>query len=540
MCLLPSLSAIALLAVSVNSLAQQAGDAAAAQQPASFDLLELRVKGNNQLEKQLIERTVYPFLGMKKSLESVEQARVALENLYHTKGYQTVSVDIPEQNVVNGVVYLHVQEGKVSRLRVTDSRYFSLGAIKAKIPALAEGNVPNMPQMQEQLAALAKETPDRTITPVLRAGDTPGTLEVDLKVKDELPLHGKVEINGRNTSSTDRLRAIGTIHYDNLWQKMHSASFMYQTTPENFNQLDVVVGSYAMPLFEGSDKRLAFFAINSSSNIPTTGGGVGNATSLGSSVMIGNGNIYGMRFVNPIATPIKNYFQTFTAGMTYKDQQLTQNGQPSRYTNLPFMAGYNGSWQGTESQMTFNANANLSIRDLVNSQQQFNNTASGSYKADFAYLNGGFTFNHNLPYEMEFASRFNGQVASTSLQAYERFSLGGQQSVRGYYETEVLADDAVQASLELYTPKFLLNDWAENSKIRGLVFVDGGSGWSTTNPGTSSAVNLQQTLASAGAGFRMQLWKSLTANFDVGVPFVNQLRVDKGNPRLHFQVFTEF
>lgn len=104
-----------------------------------FDLWELRVKGNTLLDKKQLEMTIYPFLGPKKTIDVVEQARSTLENLYQMQGYKTVSVDIPEQDVVNGVVYLQVVEGKISRLRVKDSRYFSLGKIKSAVPALGKG-----------------------------------------------------------------------------------------------------------------------------------------------------------------------------------------------------------------------------------------------------------------------------------------------------------------------------------------------------------------------------------------------------------------
>lgn len=540
-CLLSYLLAISCQIAGFNVYAQQetAGERPGAerqgspQQATNFDLLELRVKGNSLLDRQAIERTVYPFLGKQKSIDSVEQARAALENLYHTKGYQTIAVDIPEQNVVNGIVYLQVTEGKVSRLRVTDSRYFSLGAIKAKVPALAEGNVPNMPAMQEQLAALAKESPDRTITPVLRAGETPGTLEVDLKVKDELPLHGKLELNGRNTSTTDRLRAIASLHYDNLWQKFHSASLMYQTTPEDFNQVEVVVGSYVMPIID-NDKRLAFFVVNSSSN---------SVTNAGALAVVGAGSIYGMRFVDPITTSVKNLFQTFTAGVSYKDFQQNLTGpqvgalfQKTPISYLPFLLGYSGNLKFDDSQIGLNLNANFSIRNLGNTESQFDNSRYKA-KSDYAYLNGGINYSHNLPYGMEFQSRLNGQIADSPLIPNEQFSIGGMQSVRGYYETQVLADDGLQTSLELYSPKVNIEDWPDYNKIRGLVFVDAGKGWIKDSlPGSPA----QYELASAGSGFRMQLWKTLTANFDVAVPFVSQTRVERGNPRLHFQVFTEF
>ena len=190
------------------------------------------------------------------------------------------------------MVYLQVVEGKVSRLRVVESRYFALGKIKASVPELAEGKVPNFPKMQDQLAALAGQSEDRKIQPVLRAGETPGTLEVDLKVQDKLPFHGKLELNGRNNSSTSRLRLAASLHYDNLWQAMHSASLMYQVSPENNKEVDVWAGTYVMPLFN-SDTRLAFYTVSSSSD--------SQIATAGALSVIGIGEVYGLRLVKPLS-----------------------------------------------------------------------------------------------------------------------------------------------------------------------------------------------------------------------------------------------
>lgn len=538
--LLVGLLSVVVLGQPARSLAQDTQQTqeppAAAGQPAAqntFDLLELRIKGNTVLGKDEIERTIYPFLGRRKSINTVEEARIALENVFHGKGYQTVMVDIPEQKVENGIVYLQVNEGKVDRLRVKGSRYFSLDHIKEQVPALAEGSVPNMPQVQQQLAALAKESPDRTVTPVLRAGDTPGTLDVDLNVKDELPLHAKFEINGRNTYSTDRVRMLGTIRYDNLWQALHSASLMYQVAPENANQVEVVVGSYVLPVID-QEKRLAMFVVNSSSNT------VANA---GSMAVVGTGQIYGLRFVDPLPATIKNYFHTFTAGITYKDFQQNLNGttvtalfRQTPVSYLPFMIGYNGTLRMDGSSLGFNLEADFSLRGVGNTEAQFSNSRYGA-KSDFAYLRGGLDYHHDLPYGMEVRTVFNGQAADMPLIPNEQFSLGGMQSVRGYYETQVLADSGVQSSLELYSPNVRMADWADYNKLRFLTFFDVGKGW---NQQALSGSPSAYELASAGTGFRMNLWRSLTANFDVAVPFVAQTRVESGNPRIHFQVISEF
>ncbi|NOT12380.1 MAG: ShlB/FhaC/HecB family hemolysin secretion/activation protein [Methylococcaceae bacterium] len=507
------------------------GSVCYAQDANEFDLLELRVKGNTLLERKQIEKTVYPFLGPKKNIDTVEAARSALEQLYHTNGYQTIAVDIPEQDVLNGIVNLQITEGKVSRLRVTDSRYFSLGSIKAKVPELAEGHVPNLPKMQEQLAELSKESQDRSIVPIMRAGETPGTLEVDLKVKDELPLHGKVEVNGRNSAGTSRLRTLASVRYDNLWQKFHSASFMYQTSPEIPDEVQVIVGTYVMPLFS-SGTRLALYAVSSSSNSQ-----IANAGALS---VIGSGNIYGARLVQPLPS-LNDYTHTATLGVDYKDfkEDLALLGSDTIKTPiayLPFIVQYNGNRRGESSLLLFNMGLNFSIRGLGNKEQEFADKRFLA-QSNYMYLTGGLNFRQDLPYGMEFASRFSGQIADSPLISNEQFSMGGVDTVRGYHETEALSDDGVTASLELYSPRLNPESWEFVNKLRALVFVDSAKGWvKKALAGNQSHMEL----ASSGVGLNFQLWKYFVGELSIAVPFIEQGSVRKGESRFDFRIASEF
>lgn len=503
----------------------------AAAPAAKFDLLELRVKGNSVIDKKRIERSVYRFLGPGKTIDVVEEARAALEKLYQSQGYQTVSVDIPEQDVKNGVVYLQVVEGTVAKLRVKDSRYFDQGAIKARVPELAEGKVPNLPKMQAQLAQLAADSQDRTVAPILRAGETPGTLEVDLKVKDELPLHGKVEVNARNTGNTSRLRTIVSMHYDNLWQKFHSASFMYQTAPENNEEVEVLVGSYVLPVIDDS-KRLALYTVSSSST--------SQIASAGALSIIGTGDIYGARLVMPMSGS-KAYTQTATLGVDYKDfkEDLALLGADSLKTPigyLPFMAQYSGNLRDSESLLSFDMGVNFGIRGLGNDEQQFADKRFLA-KPNYIYLSGGLNYRRNLPWGMELAGRTAGQISDSPLISNEQFSMGGMQSVRGYLETHVLADDGVTASLELYSPRLAPDDWDSLNNLKALVFADGGKGWLTDAlPGTAQ----EFALASVGAGLRIGFAKHLTGEFDFAVPLLNQGTVRAGENRVDFRLITQF
>ncbi|MCQ8103514.1 BamA/TamA family outer membrane protein [Methylomonas sp. SURF-2] len=498
---------------------------------ASFDLLELRIKGNSLIEKKQLERTIYPFLGPKKSIDIVEQARASLEELYRSLGYQTVAVDIPEQDVKNGVVYLQVSEGKISKLRVKDSRYFDQGRIKATVSELAEGTVPNFPKMQAQLAELTAQSNDRQIVPILRAGETPGTLEVDLKVKDELPLHAKLEINAHNTANTSRLRTIASVRYDNLWQKYHSASLMYQTAPENPQEVDVLVGSYVMPVFD-SDKRLAMYAVSSSST--------SQVASAGALAVIGTGDIYGARLISPLKA-LKDYSHNLTVGFDYKDfkEDLALLGADTLKTPihyLPFMAQYSGVLRGKESLLSFNFGVNFAIRGLGSEERQFAEKRFLA-RSNYAYLTGGLNFRHDLPWDMMLVSRVNGQYADSPMISNEQFSMGGAQSVRGYLETHALADDGITGSLELYSPRLAPNDWEKVDNLRLLWFVDGGRGWLVDAlPGNEDNI----ALASTGMGLRFDLWRHLQGEFDFAIPLLEQGDVRVGENRVDFRLATQF
>ena len=75
-----------------------------------FDIDDFAVDGADKLPEIDLEEAVYPFLGPNRTSDDVEKARAALEKAYHDKGYQTVSVAVPQQNVQSKVVTLKVTE----------------------------------------------------------------------------------------------------------------------------------------------------------------------------------------------------------------------------------------------------------------------------------------------------------------------------------------------------------------------------------------------------------------------------------------------
>jgi len=96
---------------------------------------------------------------------------------------------------------------------------------------------------------------------------------------------------------------------------------------------------------------------------------------------------------------------------------------------------------------------------------------------------------------IELLARTDMQWSNDALLPLEQFSLGGDYSVRGYRQNQLVRDRGVVASAELRFP--LLKSLEARPLLQLAVFTDYGRGWNTER-GTSSAASL----AGAGLGLR--------------------------------------
>lgn len=505
--------------------------AAAEKKPVTFDVWEFQITGNTLIDRTQIERTVYPFLGPNKSIDDVDAARGALETLYSNSGFPTVVVNLPEQKVTQGVVTLEVVQGSIDRTRVSGSRYFSLGKIRKGVPALAKGQVPYLPDVRDQLQALNQANGDRQVAPVFRPGRTPGTVEVELQVKDELPLHGSLEVNNHNSPNTTRTRLIGTLSYDNLWQSLHSMSLMYQLSPEKLSEVRVLAGTYLLPIGDAGS-RLALYAIRSKSD--------SEVASAGALSVIGKGSIFGTRWIKPFFSTPSNV-NSLTLGLDWKDfnESTVLTGADTRQLPIDysvFSAQYTGVLLGEAARTSYSVGAHFGLRGLGNSENEFANKRTGA-TANFAYLSAELDHEQRFHNGMRLVGGLHGKLAGQPLISNEQFSAGGSESVRGYHESEVLGDDGLQASLELHSPGYapLSERWF--GRFNALAFVDG------------AVVKIQQPLPeqdgqielySAGIGVRMRGSKKLEAALDIAWPLTGYGSIDSGDVRVDFMLRTGF
>jgi hemolysin activation/secretion protein len=520
-------SAGACAQVPVSAAASAPAPDPAAEQGVRFDILEFDVEGNTVLKAEAIEAAVTPFLGLKKTIADAEGARAALEKVYQNAGYLTVFVDLPEQRIDGGTVRLAVAEGRVERLRVSGSHYFSQNYIRSKVPELSDGKVPNFNEVQRELAAVNR-TEDRRVQPIMRAGQEPGTVETELKVDDQLPAGLSVELNDRHAASTTPWRLVLSGHYDNLFQRDHSVSFSVTTAPEDTRQARVLSLNYLIP---GDDQSSwVLYAINSNSNVQT----------LGAVDVIGKGTILGLRHVSPLlSTPDQNH--SFTLGLDYKDlQNLTRTGTAQVATPLhylPLSMAYNGSVdQGEGRSALVNVQMLASLRPVLRRDVNCVGVSSDQFSCNRNGGDGGFaTLRSDLRETLALGPgrlqlRLGAQVASGPVPSGEQYTIGGADSVRGYLEAEGAGDGAVLGSMEWRSRDLSSSSTTWPWRVSGLGFLDVARAY-TYEPATGQAPHI--SLAGAGLGLRLNLRKSIAGDLDLAWPLKATVNTPLGRPRLH-------
>jgi hemolysin activation/secretion protein len=533
--------------------------------PDRFAINAIDVTGVTQLSAAEVERIIYRFTGPDRSGQDVEAARLALQAAYTTKGFESVVVEIPGQSTDlfnQGIVEIRVSEVPLGKVQVVESRFHSDRVVRTQLSSLVEGQPLDFKALQTELNA-ANRFPDREVTPRFKPGAVPGTLDIDLAVKDKFPLHSSFELNNDNNPSTTRLRLSGSVRYTDLWRAGHSLSASFVIAPDRKSDSSVISGSYTAPLI-GSPWTLLLYGYKSNSNI----------AALGGTNVLGNGYQIGARAIYRL--PAKDSVQSISIGPDFKDfeQDILVGGinaasTPVRY--VPLVAEYTlaggddaSAFAKSVGVTSFDANIGVTlglraVKRLISCVDrtsgldvpiarcttdpigfvfvdQFRNREIDSVE-NFVHFNAGFNYAIATKSDFVMAMRWSAQLADSHLVTNEQFAIGGSSTVRGYFQSEAVGDDGFVTSFELQAPSLAPVLGKSVDELRVFGFVD--SGYTRTRralPGQLSEFRL----LSVGGGARFGIFDRLSGEVVVGVPLRAGTVSKKGEPRTVFVVRGEF
>jgi hemolysin activation/secretion protein len=505
--------------IAVSSLILSVNTGARAQDAVAFEIKEFNFKGNTLFSNYTLKLETDQFTGKDKRVEDVEAARSAVERFHHKKGYPTVLVNIPEQTVESGYVTLEVIESKVRRVRVTGNRYFTREKLLKELPAFRPGTILYLPEVQKQLDRINRN-PDLKVAPVLMPGKKLGTIDVEFKVKDKLPLHGSLEINNRSTHETTNLRLNAAIRYDNLWQKEHAVGVQFQTSPKDTDEVKLVAGSYVIPSPFSDEDIWSIYGIWSDSDT-ATGDGI---------TVLGSGYIIGTRYLMRLP-PYESYNHDITIGLDYKNFEEAFETDTIPIDYLPLYLGYDFNFPDAWGETYANVGLNLALRGVVSSDEDFDTKRSGA-SGNYIYFAAAIVRQQQLPNGMELSVALDGQVADQPLVSNEQYIAGGMFNVRGYKESEATGDSAVHGIFQLNGPEIMSSfDWWDQLEFTPYVFYDFARLF-IQDP--SEGEDQRISLAGTGIGTRGYVFKSFEYRFDWGVALKDTDRTEAGDSLFHF------
>jgi len=217
-----------------------------------FEVARFVVQGNTLLPSGEVESILAAFRGPGREFADVQRAVEALQQAYAKRGYTMVRVALPEQELDRGVVRLRVVEARIGRVTVEGNRFFDEANIRASLPGLREGEMPNVARLSANLAQ-ANENPAKKTTMRMQGGGAEGEVDARLIVADEKPWAIGLNVDNTGSPATGRTM-VGVVYQNsNLFNRDHVLGLQYTTTAEKPDQVSVYGAGYHVPIYSLGD-----------------------------------------------------------------------------------------------------------------------------------------------------------------------------------------------------------------------------------------------------------------------------------------------
>ena len=452
-----------------------------------------------------------PYLGKPAKLGTLKA--IQREAILYCRGHDRPLVDVivpnQEVNPTNGVIQIVLIEGRIGKVAVQNEgrKWFTDESISKSI-RLQPGDAISEKRLLADIDWINRN-PFREVTPSFRQGEQAGLSDMQLEVRDRIPIRVFAGYEDSGTEATGRDRLLAGINWGDAFFQGHQLNYQYSTDAQ-FDTLKAHSVSYIAPL--PWRHNLSVYGTYVDINTGISGGG--NSTAIN----------YQGAFRYSVPLPItKDVQHEAFAGFDFKHNEtdLLFGGtsvDPTETEVLQLVLGYNASRNDKWGRTSAGLQGFFSPGDLSdqNDDAAFDSQHVG---AEANYLYGRLTAERvtRLPLDFSWIVRGGAQLASGNLIPSEQLGVGGYNTVRGYDEREANGDRGFVVSTEFRSPAFAVlgrnSKWNVPDQLQFLAFMDYGLAENVDpQPGETTA-----HLWSVGGGLRYTINRYLTFRFDYGV-----------------------
>lgn len=421
-------------------------------------------------------------------------------------------VYLPEQDITDGRVRVVVKPTRINAIEVQGNQYFDSQSYLKDLP-LKAGDILDTQDLQPAIESL-NSSDYRNVSIKLRRGTEPGTTDLILLTQEQKPWQVFVGYNDSGSLATDEDRLTTGFSLGHLFGTDHQFSMQWSSDPQAQYSRSLSF-NYQLPL--DATRNLSFIGSYSESEaqVPEPMEMQGKSWQVGARMDWSLPNVGQFQQNLEMALDFKAsdnnldfILPPFTIAVTDNLTEILQFGLTYGLV-LPDSYGYT---QGS-------INLILSPGGLThhNQDDDFAATRAGA-ESDYLYARldilRAISLNaivDGLSWQLKGAY----QQASGNLLGSERFSAGGQGTVRGYEQGEVIGDEGLLLSQELKLPPFSVAQWlgyGQQDQLGFYLFQDFARTWNVEPLQGERAFKLH----SLGAGLRYYYGRNLSAHLAYG------------------------
>lgn len=487
----------------------------------SFQLSRVTVEGATRLSAQELERYYAALVGHTVSVADMFAVAAAIENDYRSKGYVTTRALLPEQQIEGGAVRIVVVEGFIADITFAQD----IGAARAQIEALLaplRGVKPIDIATIERRLLLANDLHGIQVRGTLQPSASERGASTLVVATERDPVDLSMLLDNRNSPYTGSNETLvrGSL---NSFTRHAGTVALQAKTAFPYRREHLFQGSYEQSIGgNGLTAGVSALAAKSRPGRNLTPLDV-DSTAKSASATAGYPLIRSRRMNLRIDGTFEyNDLDTDVLDRAYTRDRL-------RVLRIGMTFDRSDSWRGVNV-------GRVSVSqgfDIFGASQPKSETLSRyEGRSDFTKLGVQFARLQTLTDNVSVLASVIGQVTWDSLLASEQIALGGAEFGRAYDNSEISGDKGIDGVLELrYRPAAAHEFW---NATQFYVYYDIGKIWNV-----ATEYPQEESLASAGAGVRVQLPGNFYASLEVAQPLTHVVASEGDKPtRLFFSIAT--
>ncbi|RZM76705.1 ShlB/FhaC/HecB family hemolysin secretion/activation protein [Leptolyngbya iicbica LK] len=433
--------------------------------------------------------------------------RDAITAQYREDGYLTSGAIVPPQPLQDGIVEIQIIEGSVEDIDIEGTRRLHPAYVSSRLGLGAQAPL-QIDDLLRQLQLLQLNPLIETISADLQAGTVPGTNRLVVTVTEADSFRMGYTLDNNRSPSVGSIRHQLRANEGNVTGYGDTLSLSTSFT-EGSQDLDL---AYSLPVSPYNTLVTAYYSTTHSDVIESPFD-ILEASSEAS--------VFELTVQHPLVqTPTEEVVlgligshqrtQTFLGIDDIGGFPLSAGADEDGRTRVSAVRFFQG-WTRRSPQQVFAVRSQFNLGvDAFGATINDGDTPDSEF---FSWL-GQAQWVRLLAPDTPLIVRGSLQLTPDALLTLERYGLGGQATVRGYRQDELLTDNGAALSVEARIPVWQSD--TQTALLQITPFIDGGHGWNTRE-----ADPADNTLLSVGAGLLLQV-RDATFRLDWGIPLLQR------------------